>query len=184
MMITEGKKKKKGREKKRGGCVSKAASPSVEQAQAGPDHCAWQIGGVRDSCEHDEGAARAGLGRKIKRLKHGWSGQERRQPPPHAPKGGESFAASPRDCMIEDPEQKEGTRVISGASGFSCETTACGMASPRVLKWGWAEHSEFPSGSNPGNAQGTGAYHFHSCHLFFSPSLSVHCLFTQNVHII
>lgn len=34
----------------------------------------------------------------------------RKQPPPHAPKGGESFTTSPRDCMMEDPEQKGGTR--------------------------------------------------------------------------
>lgn len=71
----------------------------MEQAQAGPDHCAWQIGGVRDSCEHDEGAARAGLGRKIKRLKHGWSGhgvgKQGGSPLPMHPKEGSPLLQAP-----------------------------------------------------------------------------------------
>lgn len=76
MMITEGE-KKKGKEKM-GMCQQGSGPPARSTCRLDLEHCAWhraphyrrKIGGVGAGCERGEGAARTGLGRKIKRLKY------------------------------------------------------------------------------------------------------------------
>lgn len=75
-MITEGKKKKG--EEKTGMCQQGSGPPAQSACRLDLEQRAWhwaphyrrQIGGVRDVCECDEGAARTELGRKIKSVKY------------------------------------------------------------------------------------------------------------------
>lgn len=99
-MITEGEKKKRNSKDRmcqqdRGPLMWSTRGRDLERgAQHWAPHYHRQIGVARDGWEHDEGATRTGLRRKIKRLKHVQAGQVTGQP--RSPRSG-GKGALPRE---------------------------------------------------------------------------------------
>lgn len=136
-------------------------------------HYHRQIGGARGGWEQDEGAARAGLRRKIKRLKYVQTGQVTGQPrSPHA--RGRRILSRKAEILCRGEMgwyRAEGRHKWNLKSFWAWlwknsepwnsllkETAEC--PSLGMFQWSWAERDKIPRGPNPGNALGASAQPF------------------------
>lgn len=179
-MITEG---TKNREKKRRGCVSKAAVPPcgarvgwTRSSMLGTGHLI--TAGKLEESRTAESAMKALLGLAWGERLKDWNmyrlGKWWGSPPPHAMlcalEGGESSSSKPEGLHYgeigwyrAEGESKYNPRSfwfwlwINSEPWNSLPKEAAEGPSCRMFKWGWAEHDEAPRGSNPGDASAASA---------------------------